>query len=226
MNPISPVVVEVVDTPAIEVADTLVAEEVVATPSTAAAGAPAAGAPAAGTPAADAPVADTPVAAETATPPASPAGAGGAPSGTPPVAPALSARSLLKQLQHQFPAFRNCLPLAIGIDKQLLARVPDLDRKTMRAALGIHTGSLRYLRAMEKATVRYDLDGTAGAEVTDTHRQHAKEVLQQRFKKEADRKKAEREAGQAAREASEAEEANRLRQEKLLQLASKFSRNG
>jgi len=134
-------------------------------------------------------------------------------------APALSARALLKQLQQQFPAFRDCLPLAIGIDKQILARLPDLDRKTMRAALGIHTGSLRYLRTMEKATVRYDLDGTAGAEVTDTHRTHAKEVLQQRFKKEAERKKAEREAAQA-------EEANRLRQEKLLQLASKFSRNG
>jgi ProP effector len=133
-------------------------------------------------------------------------------------APAISARTLLKQFQQQFPAFKNCLPLAIGIDKQILARMPELDRKTMRAALGIHTGSLRYLRAMEKATVRYDLDGTAGAEVTDTHRTHAKEVLQQRFKKEAERKKAERDAAQA-------EEANRLRQEKLLQLASKFSRN-
>ncbi|RSZ56566.1 activator of osmoprotectant transporter prop [Massilia atriviolacea] len=138
---------------------------------------------------------------------------------TPAPAPAQSARSLLKQLQQQFPAFRDCLPLAIGIDKQLLARVPGLDRKTMRAALGIHTGSLRYLRAMEKATVRYDLDGVAGAEVTDIHRTHAKETLQQRFKKEAERKKAEREAAQA-------DEANRLRQEKLLQLASKFSRNG
>ena len=186
MNPPSPVVEDVVDTPAIEVADTPVAEEVVATPATE--------------------VADAPVAEEVAA--------------TPAAAPvAMSARSLLKQLQHQFPAFRNCLPLAIGIDKQLLARLPELDRKTMRAALGIHTGSLRYLRAMEKATVRYDLDGAAGAEVTDTHRQHAKEVLQQRFKKEAERKKAERDAEQA-------EEANRLRQEKLLQLASKFSRNG
>jgi ProP effector len=126
---------------------------------------------------------------------------------------------LLKQFQHDFPAFRNCLPLAIGIDKQILARLPNLDRKAMRTALGIHTGSLRYLRAMEKATVRYDLDGTPGAEVTDTHRAHAKEVLQQRFKKEAERKKAERDAAQL-------EEANRLRQEKLLQLASKFSRNG
>jgi ProP effector len=133
-------------------------------------------------------------------------------------APAPSARALLKQLQQEFPAFRDCLPLAIGIDKQLLARMPGLDRKTMRAALGIHTGSMRYLRAMEKAKVRYDLDGTAGAEVTDTHRQHAKEQLQQRFKKEAERKKAEREAAAA-------EEANRQRQEKLNALAAKFSRN-
>ena len=188
MNPISPVVVEVVDT--------VVAEEVVAIPATEVLAIP---------------VADSAVVASAAARVATAAGT--------PVAPALSARSLLKQLQHQFPAFRNCLPLAIGIDKQLLARVPELDRKTMRAALGIHTGSLRYLRAMEKATVRYDLDGVAGAEVSDTHRQHAKEVLQQRFKKEAERKKAEREAELA-------EEANRLHQEKLLQLATKFSRNG
>ena len=137
----------------------------------------------------------------------------------PATAAAQSARSLLKQFQHEFPAFRDCLPLAIGIDKQILARMPELDRKTMRSALGIHTGSLRYLRAMEKATVRFDLDGTAGAEVTDTHRAHAKETLQQRFKKEAERKKAERDLAQAA-------EADKLRQEKLLQLASKFSRNG
>jgi ProP effector len=128
-----------------------------------------------------------------------------------------SPRALLKQLQQQFEAFRNCLPLEIGIDKQLLARMPGLNRKLMRAALGIHTGSMRYLRAMEKATVRYDLDGKAGAEVTDTHRQHAKELLQQRFKKEAERKKAERDAAVQA-------EAERKRQEKLQQLASKFSR--
>lgn len=130
----------------------------------------------------------------------------------------LSARALLKQLQQEYPAFRDCLPLSIGIDKQLLARMPGLDKKVMRAALGIHTGSMRYLRAMEKAKTRHDLDGTAGAEVPEAHRLHAKEQLQQRFKKEADRKKAEREAAQE-------EENNRKRQEKLQALASKFSKN-
>lgn len=156
------------------------------------------------------------VAPEQDTIPATEAAAAGSPQA--PSAPAGNPRALLKQFQQQFPAFRNCLPLSIGIDKQILAIMPGLDKKIMRAALGIHTGSLRYLRVMEKATVRHDLDGTAGAAVTDTHRKHATEVLQQRFKKEAERKKAERDAAQA-------EEANRLRQEKLLQLASKFSRN-
>ena len=138
----------------------------------------------------------------------------------PAAAPAgLTARALLKQFQEQFPPFRDCLPLSIGIDKQILARLPDLDRKLMRTALGIHTGSLRYLRVMEKAKLRYDLDGKAGAEVTATHREHATQVLQQRFKKEADRKKAEREAAAA-------EEANRLRLEKLNLLTAKFSRKG
>jgi ProP effector len=160
------------------------------------------------------------MAAPEAVPESAPEGEAAAAAVSPAPAPAAAAdspRALLKQLQQQFAAFRNCLPLEIGIDKQLLARMPDLNRKLMRAALGIHTGSMRYLRAMEKATVRYDLDGKAGAEVTDTHRQHAKELLQQRFKKEADRKKAERDAAVEA-------EAERKRQEKLQQLASKFSR--
>jgi len=136
-----------------------------------------------------------------------------------PTAAALTPRSLLKQLQTQFPAFRDFLPLSIGIDKQILAIMPELDRKTMRTALGIHTGSLRYLKVMEKAKVRHDLDGTPGAEVTDTHRAHATQVLQDRFKKEAERKKAERDAAAA-------DEAARVRADKLNQLTAKFSRKG
>ena len=136
-----------------------------------------------------------------------------------PATAVLTPRTLLKQLQTQFPAFRDFLPLSIGIDKQILAIMPELDRKTMRSALGIHTGSLRYLKVMEKAKVRHDLDGTPGAEVTDTHRAHATQVLQERFKKEAERKKAERDAAAA-------EEAARVRADKLNQLTAKFSRKG
>jgi ProP effector len=140
--------------------------------------------------------------------------------------PAITARTLLKQFQQQFPPFRDCLPLSIGIDKQILLMLPDLNRKLMRTALGMHTGSPRYLRAMEKATLRYDLDGKPGAEVLATHRAHATLVLQQRFKKEAERKNAERSAAEAERLVAVAEEADRARLEKLTLLTAKFSRKG
>ena len=128
--------------------------------------------------------------------------------------PGQNARALLKSLQEHYAVFRNYSPLAIGIDKQLFLRQPDLDRKTLRIALGMHTNSLRYLKTMEKATHRIDLDGNTGDEVTDTHRKHATEVLRERFKKDAERRKAMREA----------EALERQRSEKLSQLVEKFGK--
>ena len=98
--------------------------------------------------------------------------------------PVQAARALLKKLQQDFPSFRECLPLAIGIDKQLIARQPDLSRKLLRIALGQHTNSLRYLKALEKATHRFDLDGKPGEPLTDEHRKHAATTLRERFKKQ------------------------------------------
>jgi ProP effector len=132
----------------------------------------------------------------------------------PVVNPIQNARELLKSLQETFPVFRNCSPLAIGIDKQLLERLPTIERKVLRVALGMHTNSLRYLKTMEKATHRLDIDGNQGEELTAEHRTHAREVLRERFKKDAERRKAQREA--------EAQEA--LRTQKLSQLLEKFSK--
>jgi ProP effector len=137
---------------------------------------------------------------------------------SPAVSPAQSARALLKEFQEKFEVFRDSMPLAIGIDKQLLARLPELDRKVLRIALGMHTNSSRYLRRMAKATTRVDLDGNTADEITEAHRTHAAEMLKERAKKEAEQRKAQREA-------AEAEEAARIRNEKLNQLAAKFSRD-
>ncbi len=134
---------------------------------------------------------------------------------TPAGSPAQNARTLLKSLQESFVVFRDYAPLAIGIDKQLLARRPELERKVLRVALGLHTNSLLYLKSMEKATHRFDLDGNAGEEVTEEHRKHASETLRERFRKDAERRKAQREA--EARE--------RQRTEKLSQLVEKFGKN-
>ena len=135
--------------------------------------------------------------------------------------PIESPRTLLKDLQEKFSVFGECQPLAIGIDKQLFAQRPDVSRKMLRTALGIHTNSLRYLKAMEKGTARFNLDGSQADEVTEKHRVHAANTLKERFKKNAEQRKAQRQAEEAQRKADEAE---RQRADKLNQLAAKFSR--
>ena len=129
--------------------------------------------------------------------------------------PVQNARSLIKTLQEQYAVFRNCLPLAIGIDKQLLTRQNELNRKTLRIALGLHTNSLRYLKSMEKATRRFDLDGNPSEEVTDAHRAHAAEVLKERFRKDAERRRAQKLAEQQEKE----------RNQKLSLLVEKFGKH-
>jgi ProP effector len=123
-------------------------------------------------------------------------------------------RALLKDLQERFDVFRNFSPLAIGIDKQVFALLPELSKKSLRLAMRSHTISTRYLKEMEKGTVRLNLDGSPADEVTDENRQHAAEQLRERFKKQAE-----------ARKAAEAEaKAEQRRTEKLNQLAEKFGR--
>jgi ProP effector len=129
--------------------------------------------------------------------------------------PVHEARKLLKTLQERFVVFREHRPLAIGVDKQIIAQTPEVNRKLLRIALGLHTRSVPYLKAMEKATERFDLEGNAAGEVPAEHRKHAADMLRERFKKGAEQRKAQREA----------EEAERRHAEKLNALAAKFSRN-
>ncbi len=112
-------------------------------------------------------------------------------------------RGLLKKFQEKFPVFRDYQPLAIGIDKQLIALDASIHRKTLRLALGMHTHSFRYLKSMAVATQRFNLDGSQGGEVPEEHRKHAAEILRERAKKETERRKTEREAEALARKRAE-----------------------
>ena len=134
------------------------------------------------------------------------------PSATP--AKPTDARVLLKEIHARFDVFRNHSPLAIGIDRQILAQWPELEKKALRLAMRSHTISTRYLKEMEKAQVRLNLDGTPAGEVTDENRQHASDLLRERFKKQAEQRKA----------AEAAAKAEQLRTEKLNQLTEKFGR--
>lgn len=108
-----------------------------------------------------------------------------------------------------FPVFRDCLPLAVGIHKALRERMPELNRNQLRTVLQMHTASTRYLKALSQGETRYDLDGAAAGAITAEQRQQALDTLRERFRKGAERRKAELQ--------------NQQRQEKLLKLAEKFN---
>jgi ProP effector len=139
-----------------------------------------------------------------------------------PQAPHIDARALLLKLQETSPTFKDCKPLALRIDKAIAARFPELDRKVIRSAMRMHTASTRYLKVMEKASQRFDLEGEASGEVTEEQRAHAAQTLKERFAEVAKRKKAAIEQEKAKRAADEAEERKAA---KLQQLLGKFSKS-
>ena len=118
-------------------------------------------------------------------------------------------RHLLATLSAAFRVFRDCLPLAIGIHKVIKERLPDMDPQQLKVAMRMHTASTRYLKVLSQADTRFDLDGAPAGEVTAEQRQQALDTLRDRFKKQADRHKA--------------EELAKQQQEKLQQLAAKFN---
>jgi ProP effector len=126
---------------------------------------------------------------------------------------------LLKQLRQAFKIIGGHRPLAIGIDKQILESRPDLSRKLLRGALGIHTQSRRYLVTLQAATKRFNLDGTPAGEVSAEQQALASKKLKDRHNRVKDGH-----ALQAAKiKAEQLAEDDRKRQEKLNQLMSKFS---
>jgi ProP effector len=128
--------------------------------------------------------------------------------------PSTPPRPLLQELQERFSVFRDCQPLAIGIDKAILARLPDLDRAALRNALRQHTAATRYLKVLQHATQRVDLDGQPAGEVTEAQRAHAAETLKTRFRK----------AAQTRKEQVEAAATAARQQHKLSELVAKFAK--
>lgn len=131
-----------------------------------------------------------------------------------------SRNALLDTLGTSFAVFRECRPLALGIHKAIIARMPEIDAAQLRLALRMHTASTRYLKALQAAGERFDLDGMAAGEVTAEQREVAATLLRERFRKQAGRRKAEERAQEAARRERLALQE---RQEKLAKLAARFN---
>lgn len=121
--------------------------------------------------------------------------------------------AILDMLRATFPVFREHRPLALGIHKTIKERLPDLNAGQLRNAMRIHTMATAYLKSLATGDQRFDLDGQPAGAVTAEQKEQAATDLRERFKKGAERRKAEQRAEKEAEQ----------RQEKLQQLAAKFN---
>lgn len=106
---------------------------------------------------------EVPVAAEAATPPNEPAHKPGR---------SQAVQAVLEKLFELYPALFGAefLPLKLGIFQELLASHPEhFQRDSLKAALGIHTRSTRYLQSVAAGQQRHDLQGVAVEDVAPEH---------------------------------------------------------
>lgn len=83
-----------------------------------------------------------------------------------------SVQPVLEQLFELYPHLFGAefLPLKLGIFQELLARHPELfKRDSLKAALGVHTRSTRYLQSVAAGKQRHDLQGAAVEHVAPEH---------------------------------------------------------
>lgn len=84
----------------------------------------------------------------------------------------LDVQPVLEKLFELYPHLFGAefLPLKLGIFQELLATHPDLfERETLKAALGLHTRSGRYLHSVAVGNKRHDLQGVAVEDVSPEH---------------------------------------------------------
>lgn len=96
----------------------------------------------------------------------------------------LKARELNDRL-NGFPVWRDFLPLAIGIDKDVFRLVneehfPGASKRVVRLTLAMHANHGRYLQAVVQGGARYHLDGSEEGDITAYQQQHAAEILAKR----------------------------------------------
>jgi len=139
---------------------------------------------------------------------------------TPSPTPRRPGNPVLDQLSAAFPVFASALPLAIGVHKTIKERLPEIDAAKLRLALKLHTASTRYLKALANSDTRFDLDGNPAGEITAEQKQQALDGLKERFRKAAERKRAE----QQQKDEQDRQAKQQARQQvKLQQLAEKFN---
>lgn len=89
-----------------------------------------------------------------------------------------------KDFVFSLPVFKECKPLKVGIDKELLLLIkitrPDLNYSVrfLKRILTIHTHNVKYLTSFPKHTHRFDINNKEFSEITDDEREFTAKKLE------------------------------------------------
>ncbi|CSC90370.1 ProP expression regulator [Vibrio cholerae] len=89
-----------------------------------------------------------------------------------------------KDFIFSLPVFKECKPLKVGIDKELLLLIkitrPDLNYSVrfLKRILTIHTHNVKYLTSFPKHTHRFDINNKEYSEITDDEREFTAKKLE------------------------------------------------
>ena len=84
---------------------------------------------------------------------------------------------IVTQWKERYPVFKKCLPLKMGIDRDILERHPDINAVLVKKALQFHVSNFKYLSSVCKQTHRFDLDEQPTAEISEEEKQHSRDFL-------------------------------------------------
>jgi hypothetical protein len=90
--------------------------------------------------------------------------------------PQIDVRPVLDRLARFHPQLFGArfLPLKLGVFEDLMAAHPDaFSKQELKAALGVHARSTRYLEAVATGTQRHDLEGKPVEDIAPDHVHHA-----------------------------------------------------
>ena len=80
-------------------------------------------------------------------------------------------------------------PLQVGILQELFVKASDISRRRLRWAVYYYANNIQYQQALLNGGLRYDLEGQPMGEVTDEHREAARDKLKELKPKEKPRTK-------------------------------------
>src|SRR5206468_3783544 len=101
----------------------------------------------------------------------------------------IDVRPVLDKLAHLHPQLFGArfLPLKVGIFEELMTVHPgEFTKEELKAALGFHARSSRYLEAVASGAKRHDLEGNAVDDIAPEHVHHA---IMEVFKRRQQRSK-------------------------------------